>query len=665
MSSFGASSKSILDPHYGDEANLNQEFAPVHAPKYLIEHPNTIWQVGKCVFQILTGGRFWSGEYNCLSPTDNGEVFGKFKQQVLQKVYSKNLMKYVLACISAEPTNRYSRGELLEHFKKVLSIYEGTYLPDPSPSTHPLIPNGLSRDEFALYEKLLNVVDERAKHSGDSKQPVFQVIAVTDLAKDYDDLLAMMVLKELPRLSVKLEGFVANLMPSRIRALFGRGALDSLSWYLRAYNKTARLIRTVDPHLPGTKELYLSSADSKNDVANTVLPGGYQVLNRVLTADSAALPKRATTFKRKAVELLIKGKKCFARPDTGSDRNIMTEAFAKEHGLEIHRNKNDKELFCMGNGQYTQSIGRALVPCRLLGDKSDQSYWFHVMEKCSAPIIMGLKFLQKIQLYTKNKHLLVDSPFSFGNIPSFKWMGSPKGRMRFSADCWNITAYADTGSDLDLMSLDCALKRGFRIDESRRNRVMLADGAIAETAGMVDVSSVQLAKFDSFGMSFHVLPNLVCDVIFGEEFLEQMDAFNTCEIFDEDDVWDIYSLNPLINLGPTQSFVHKIINRKRRGGQQQDLFVNGGDVSRIKLNTARRDHDERREAELYRQHKVDRLIDRIRDQSQKLTARTAEDAKRKAFQDSHLACVHCTDGSVVTPSRSSASRGDGSGSSSQ
>ncbi|KUJ16320.1 uncharacterized protein LY89DRAFT_719065 [Mollisia scopiformis] len=118
---------------------------------------------------------------------------------------------------------------------------------------------------------------------------------------------------------------------------------------------------------------------------------------------------KATDFKRKAIQLLIKGKICSARPDTGSDRNIITEAFAKEHNIKIQQREEDKDVFVVGNGQYTRSVGKALVSCALFGgSESEQSLWFHVMAKCSAPIIMGREFLRKIRLYTENTHLLVD-----------------------------------------------------------------------------------------------------------------------------------------------------------------------------------------------------------------------------------------------------------------
>jgi hypothetical protein len=83
---------------------------------------------------------------------------------------------------------------------------------------------------------------------------------------------------------------------------------------------------------------------------------------------------------------------------------------------------------------------------------------------------------------------------------------------------------------------------------------MMADGTICSTEGTVHMSSIKLADFDSFDMKFHVLDGLPSEVIFGEEFLEQIDAFNTCsEIMDTADHY-LYGLNTLINLGPIQAF---------------------------------------------------------------------------------------------------------------
>jgi len=141
-------------------------------------------------------------------------------------------------------------------------------------------------------------------------------------------------------------------------------------------------------------------------------------------------------------------------------------------------------------------FGRTYAPLSLFGNsQSTERRWFHVLKKCAVPIILGLDFITKIKLFTQNKHLLEDCLFSFGDIAAFKWIGSPQQRTNFVADGKSLTAGADTGSDLDFMSLQCAKRQGFKINtkQSARTRVMLADESIAETVGQVHVSSFQLS----------------------------------------------------------------------------------------------------------------------------------------------------------------------------
>ncbi|KAN0110640.1 hypothetical protein V8E51_007027 [Hyaloscypha variabilis] len=207
-------------------------------PEYIVANPHTIWQVGKCMFNILTRGRFWDNDSNTLNPVDNDEKFGKFKVKVLQKVYSRNLIKYIVGCLSAADEARFVRQTLLDHFETVLSVYEGTYVSEPEDDLadlpyepkvkNPLIPDGLTNAEGGVYERLINIVKRRQKE-GSKGYPTPHIFDITDLAKDYDDLTALLCLKELKRLGVvTIEGLIANLMPADQRALFGRGALDSL-----------------------------------------------------------------------------------------------------------------------------------------------------------------------------------------------------------------------------------------------------------------------------------------------------------------------------------------------------------------------------------------------------------------------------------------------------
>ena len=194
----------------------------------------------------------------------------------------------------------------------------------------------------------------------------------------------------------------------------------------------------------------------------------------------------------------------------------MTKAFAKEHNIPFQREEDDTTFFKLGTGNLVQSIGRAYVPFKLFGrGYSEEHRWFHVLKKCPVPLIVGMGFLEKIKLYSKNKHLLVDCPSSFGSMPMFQWIGSPRGSVNFKANGKELVGCADTGSDLDFMSLHCARRLGLKVDTKlkARTRVMLADESIVGTVGQVTVSSIELSNFNNFKLKFHILPELVSDVI--------------------------------------------------------------------------------------------------------------------------------------------------------
>ncbi|KAF7898030.1 uncharacterized protein EAF01_008996 [Botrytis porri] len=91
--------------------------------------------------------------------------------------------------------------------------------------THNPIPDGLNDIETAVYRKIMDTVTTLRKQNFDLPH----VVVITDVGKDYDDLAAMIVLKELHRLgAVKLEGFITNLLPEDARAHLARQSLDLL-----------------------------------------------------------------------------------------------------------------------------------------------------------------------------------------------------------------------------------------------------------------------------------------------------------------------------------------------------------------------------------------------------------------------------------------------------
>lgn len=96
---------------------------------------------------------------------------------------------------------------------------------DTPPPARIANPTGLSTSRTAVYETLTQVKAARILNG----IPPPNLLVISDLDKDYDDLAAMTVLKELHRLDiVRLRGYVANLTPAGDRARIARGALDSM-----------------------------------------------------------------------------------------------------------------------------------------------------------------------------------------------------------------------------------------------------------------------------------------------------------------------------------------------------------------------------------------------------------------------------------------------------
>ncbi|QSZ37847.1 hypothetical protein DSL72_008947 [Monilinia vaccinii-corymbosi] len=88
----------------------------------------------------------------------------------------------------------------------------------------PSIPEGLKREQIAVYQDIIRTVQARSKSF-----EIPHVVVITDIGKDYDDLTAILVLKELHRLgAIKLEGLIANLAPEHQRAHYARKVLDFL-----------------------------------------------------------------------------------------------------------------------------------------------------------------------------------------------------------------------------------------------------------------------------------------------------------------------------------------------------------------------------------------------------------------------------------------------------
>ena len=105
---------------------------------------------------------------------------------------------------------------------------------------------------------------------------------------------------------------------------------------------------------------------------------------------------------RKASCVIMGGTECFACPDSGSDKNIMSEEFCRSKQLEIRAGAGDKKLFELGNGEYIKSVRCVRISCALTrGHLPKTKTWFYILEKCAFPLIIGRQALDAAQPLTK------------------------------------------------------------------------------------------------------------------------------------------------------------------------------------------------------------------------------------------------------------------------
>jgi hypothetical protein len=326
-------------------------------------------------------------------------------------------------------------------------------------------------------------------------------------------------------------------------------------------------------------------------------------------------------FVPKAIKILVDNKEHFARPDTGSDRNIMSSAHAKQHGISICKHKTKAEKFRLGTGTFASSIGKARIRVSVPGIGFEEIVCFHVMKKCPNPLIMGSKFIEEIKLYTKNRHLLVECRSFKHRLPILNRGGRLRQYIPFTADGYSLMACPDTGSDLDFISEECVIRCGFVINASddARRCVMLGDKSTVETIGEVKIESMELKSYNSFAHTFHVLRGLPCDVIFGEELLEDIDAFNTCEIILGDEESSEHQFNVFRDMGTLQALVGTMLYRQS-ANQETELERHNKLVC----------------AEVYQRNKANREIPSLQTELWR-----TENKRRADFVKSHESCAFC------------------------
>ena len=270
---------------------------------------------------------------------------------------------------------------------------------------------------------------------------------------------------------------------------------------------------------------------------------------------------------RMELPMIVHGAAITSRPDSGSEENIILAGLVTELGLLIDSSPEHQKEFRLANGKVVKALGQIIISCSFeKGPKIGLSCLFYVFEFLITPIIMGMTFLEETETLNKHRYRLQPRSTPPAALLQLCSIGYPRRRLYCLADDEPQFATADTGSEIDLISPAYIKKRGLVMAEIDvlRSVVQLADGSTSRLLGKVFVSIV-LGNSESppYLREFYVLDGLTCDILLGEDFLEQVSAFTTyhyaSSIDDEDD--GVRAVNTIIWFNTVEWGLSRLVGR--------------------------------------------------------------------------------------------------------
>ena len=227
----------------------------------------------------------------------------------------------------------------------------------------------------------------------------------------------------------------------------------------------------------------------------------------------------------------VQGMLLDALPDTNATENFITRELVAKIGISIDSSTGKQQTYQNACGGSFRAIGEAVLDIWFPNNPSQ--VWsqcrFVVVEKLAAAVIIGDPFLRLTETLTKFRYRLKKVSNPFKKIWRVCLVDTPCRKIGCSIGSVPVMTSADTGSDVDLISMDYARSRGWRVHEMPEGNgcVTLADGTVKKVSGYVEVPlSIGTS---TYSITLYVLEGLVCDVLLGDSTLEEIDAFNRHE----------------------------------------------------------------------------------------------------------------------------------------
>lgn len=259
----------------------------------------------------------------------------------------------------------------------------------------------------------------------------------------------------------------------------------------------------------------------------------YDTYNRKLSV-VAATTRYLQTRERRYLPMVLNGRAIYALPDTGVESNVLEEQYAISTGAIIDRSA--RRVFKNARSRTFSSVGTAVLELSFHSYPEDR--WtcsFDVVKNLAVPVVLGARLLEQTRVLKEYAHLFTKKALylmlNLGNpnkkIWRFMWMQSPRKQLPCLLGERPAVVDLDTGSDIDVVSLEWAEFRRWRImpvpeDE---DTVMVANGELHRLQGFVDVVLSMGPGFAGVEKRLYVMDGLSSDAVLGDPTIESLDLF--------------------------------------------------------------------------------------------------------------------------------------------
>ena len=295
----------------------------------------------------------------------------------------------------------------------------------------------------------------------------------------------------------------------------------------------------------------------------------YSEQSKTLVTSETDGERGSRTRLRMELPMIIQGSIIVSRPDSGSEENVIRADLVSQLGLimdpaPVHGHEKE---FRIANGKFVKALGRISVKCSFAKDPVMEFYCsFYVFQYLITPLIMGMSFLDTTETLAKYRYRLQPRGSPLAGPLQLCSLNSPRCRLFCHADMQAMLANADTGSEVDLMSLAYVRKRNFTVStvDLRSTMVQFADGSVDHLLGKVVVWIV-LGDPDGprLKTTFYILENLTCDILFGEDFLNETAAFESYQdaFLINDPESNVCEVNAIVWFNTAERYLSRIGNR--------------------------------------------------------------------------------------------------------